>query len=91
MSKDFDYCGIVFIGGGSSWAYADSPEKAAEKAAKFCKSDWKSLFKFKRKQEFSVCVYDMKAHEGWYATGGGVYDQDTKEEIPLLEVISVTV
>lgn len=87
----YDYCGIVFISGGSSWHYGASPDEAATQAAKTCKRDWKHLFKFKRKQEFSVCIYDTSKCEGWYAHSGQVFDRDTKEELPLLEVINVTV
>ena len=88
--KSKRFCGIVFIGGGSSWAYAESPDKAAAAAAKTCKKDWKTLFEFEFKQELKVCVYDMKQHEGWYADHSGVFDQDTHEKIPMLEVMTVT-
>lgn len=88
---DKDYCGIVFIATGSSWAWAKTPEEAAINAAKQAKRDWKTYFKFKRKEEFKVCLYDMKDHEGWYADHRGVFDTDTKAEIPLLRVDTVTV
>ena len=86
-----DYCGICFIGGGSSWAYAATPQEAAIKAAKQCKRDWKTLYKFNRKHELEVCIYDMKKHDGWYADHRGVFDSESKQEIPLLEVLTVTV
>ena len=89
--SEFDFCGIVFIGGGSSWVYASSPEDAATKAAKQCKRDWKSLFEFERQHEFKVCIYDMKEHNGWYADHRGVFDKETNKEIPLMRVDSVTV
>lgn len=89
-NQDKDFCAIVFIGGGSSWAWAPSKEEAATKAAKQCKRDWKTLYQFKRKHEFKVCVYDMKDHDGWYADYRGVFDSKTKQEIPLLEVVEVT-
>lgn len=89
MSKD--YCGIVFIGGGSSWAWADTKEAAALNAAKQCKKDWKSLYDFKKEQEFKVCVYAMKDREGWYADYRGVMDDKTHEVIPILAVVTVTV
>jgi len=86
-----DFCGIVFIGAGSSWAYDNSPEGAAKKAGRQCKRDWRGLFKFKRKQELKVCIYDMKNHNGWYADYEGVFDTDTHEKIPLLQVEKVQV
>lgn len=85
------YCGIVFIGGGSSWAWAPTPEEAAEGAARIAKSDWKQLFKFKRKQPFKVCIYDMLNREGWYATDAGVFDQQTKERLTMLRCDTITV
>jgi len=85
------FCGIVFIGGGSSWAWGTTPEEASLKAAKLCKRDWKSYFKFKRKQEFNVSIYDMTKHEGWYADYRGVFDTDTNEQIPLMRVDKVVV
>ena len=88
-SKDF--CGIVFIGGGSSWAYAGSPKEAAQLAGKCCKADWKSLFKFAAKQNFTVNVFDMKTRKGWYADHRGVFDSTTKKRIPVLEVVAVVV
>lgn len=91
-SKSKDYCGIIFIGGGSSYAWAATPEEAAKIAAKTCKSDWSSLFKFKRRHEFSVNVYDMRKHDGWAAdTINGVYDTKTKEPLKVLKVIKVEV
>lgn len=89
--KDKDYCAIVFIAGGSSWAYAGTPEEAATKAAKQCKRDWRHIVTFKRKQELKVCIYDMTQHDGWYADYHGVHDKETKEVIPMLRVDSVTV
>jgi hypothetical protein len=86
------YCSIVFVpGGGSSWAWASTPEEASQKAAKVCKRDWNRHFKFKRKHEFDVCVYDMENHEGWYANYEGVFDTNTKEEIPLMRVDKIVV
>lgn len=74
------YCGIVFIGGGSSWAWADTPEKAAAAAAKQCKKDWGRYYAFQDK--IKVNVFDMKDHEGWEADERGVVDVQTGEPIP---------
>lgn len=84
-----NFCAIVFIGTGSSWAWGSDKIKTAKRAAKVCKSDWKGIYQFKPKHEFKVCVYDMANHEGWYASHDGVFDQDTNEKIPLLEVVNV--
>jgi len=90
-TSKYDFCGIVFIGGGSSWAYAATPEEAAALAAKQCKRDWKHIYTFKRKQELKVCIYDMREHDGWYADYTGVHDKETNEVIPMLRVETVTV
>lgn len=87
----YDYCGIVFIGGGSSHAWAATPEAAAERAAKTCKSDWSSFYRFKRKQPFDVNVFDMRERDGWYADTHGVYDSRTREQIKALHVAKVIV
>ena len=90
--SDKDYCGIIFIGGGSTHAYGPTPQAAAEKAAEWCKRDWKTLFAFKKQEEFKVCVYDMKLHDGWYADCcAGVMDDKTHEPIPIQEMIKETV
>jgi hypothetical protein len=86
-----DFCGIVFIGGGSSWHYAATKEEAAQKAAKQAKSDWKTLFKFKRKQEFKVAVYDTSKCDGWWADYSGVYPMGSNDPLPLVERVTVTV
>lgn len=91
-SNSHDYCGIVFIGGGSSWAYGSTPDEAAKKAAKICKADWGRHFDIKRGQKMPVNVYDMKKHDGWVAdTMHGVIDPDTKERIERVDVITVTI
>lgn len=91
MDNSKDYCGIVFIAGGSTWEYASTPEEAAERAAKRTKSDWKSLFEFKPKHEFKVVLLDMKNHDGWYADHTGIFDADTHEEIESIGVTTVVV
>lgn len=87
-----DYCGIIFIGGGSSWSWAPTVELAAQQAAKTCKRDWKSMFKFAKRHEFTVNVYDMREHDGWVAdTVNGVCDSKTHEQLKPLQVVKVTV
>lgn len=89
MSREF--CGIVFIGGGTSWAYADTKADAAIAAAKRAKSDWKSMFTFKKTEMFKVNIFDTANSDGWYADYRGVFDDTTKEPLPLVEVMEVTV
>lgn len=88
-SKDSskDYCGIIFIGGGSSWAWGPTPEAAAKTAARICKSDWKVHFKFEKRQEFTVNVYDMREHSGWYADHSGVYAHGTNTRLTVFKII----
>lgn len=86
-----DYCGIIFIGGGSSYAWAPTVEEATTRAAKTCKRDWGSMFKFAKRQEFTVNVYDMRKHDGWAAdTVNGVYDSTTKKPLKPLQIVKVT-
>lgn len=86
-----NFCGIVFINGGSSWAYADTPETAATKAALQCKRDWSTLIDFSQSRELKVCIYEMTNHDGWYADHNGVHDDKTDQSIPLLRVERVAV
>ena len=88
--NDKNYCGIIFIGTGSSWSWGSTPEEAAQKAAKQCKRDWRSMFEFKRQQPFKVNVIDMREREGWYADYRGIMDNQTHEEIPIFKVIEET-
>jgi len=82
------YCGIVFIGGGSSWCYAPTIDGAAQKAARQCRADWSSLFKFEKKQPFTVNVYDMTEHSGWHASAEGVFAQGTNIRLtPAAKVV----
>jgi len=90
---DKRYCAIVFIGGGSSWAWgAGPPDEVAKRAAKLAKSDWSALFKFEKKQPFRVVVFDMKDHSGWYADAPGqVKSRDTNERLTPVATVNVTV
>lgn len=86
------YCAIVFIGHGTSWCWGPNPQDAAKRAARFAKDDWKTLYKFAPKQEFTVLVYDMAEHDGWFANGVDcVFDSKTRERIPCHQSIKVTV
>lgn len=49
------------------------------------------MFKFAKKQEFKVNVLDMRQRNGWYADYRGIRDDQTHEEIPIMEVKTVTV
>lgn len=84
--SDTDYCGIVLIGGGSSWAWGSTPLEAATMAAKRAKRDWKAFFEFKRQHEFTVNVLDMREHKGWYCDYRGFFDPDSKEQIEVLSI-----
>lgn len=88
MSKSGkEYCGIVFIGGGSSWAWADTPEKAAKNAAKQCKKDWGRYFEFT--EPINVNVYDMRDHDGWEADHRGVVDSTTGEKLVRHSLVAI--
>ena len=80
-----DYCGIVFIGGGSAWAWAGSPEDAAKAAAKQCRKDWGRYYDLKGKVK--VNIYDMRKHEGWEADERGVVDSATGEPLKRHSVV----
>lgn len=91
MATAQDYCGIVFIGGGSSWAYAATPEAAAKAAAKQCAKDWSGLFgKFSKVRPLRVNILDMRAHDGWSASTCGGIVNTKGETIPVMCVIEQT-
>ena len=84
--------GIIYIGGGSSWYQDTDATKIAIQCAKICKADWKHLFKFKRKQDFPVNLYDIsKCNKGWSATFDGVFDEETSKRLPFIKTIHVVV
>jgi len=84
--------GIILLGGGSTWYQGNDAKDIAVKCAKMCKSDWKHLFKFKRKEEFKVNIYDVTtAVSGWWSDYGNVYCDETNKRMPHLETITVTV
>lgn len=86
------YCGIVFIGHGSSYCYAATEQEAAEGAAKFAKADWSKVYQFKRRDTLVVLVYDMKDHTGWYAdTPGVVKSHNSGQEMEPVRRVKVTV
>ena len=63
--KESTILGIITIGGGASWYQSDDEIKCAFKCAKICKSDWKHLFKFEKKHQFPVNLFDLtKAKKG---------------------------
>jgi hypothetical protein len=85
--KERNYCGIVFLLGGLSFAWAASAEDAAIDAARATKRDWGRMFKLS--ENLKVNIYDMHEHEGWVYTDEGVLDADTRVRIPLLGVFDV--
>lgn len=89
IKDEKSYCGIIFIGGGSSWAWGSTPEQVANDAAKICKRDWKGFFNFEKGKTLKVNIYDMVGHNGWYADERGVFDEDTNELIKRHSVIDV--
>ena len=87
--KKKTYLGIIFIGMGSSWCLGENIGKVAVDCAKFCKMDWKHLFKIKKNHVHPVNIYDITdTSGGWYAgTDGVVRDKETNKEIPHLKVV----
>lgn len=81
-----DYCGIIFIGGGSSWAWGSSPEDCAKAAAKQCRKDWGKYFDIPA-GKIKVNVYDMRSSEGWEADDRGVVDSTTGEKLTRVALI----
>ena len=82
-----NYCGIVFVGGGSSWAYNSNKEEAVKRAVKQVKKDWKDLHSFG--DTIKVVLIDMTNRNGWYADHNGIFEYDTKKEITDFEVLTV--
>jgi hypothetical protein len=82
--------GIIFIGAGSSW-YVDKDEStASKKCAKMCKQDWGHLFKFKRRQDFKVNLFDVTGKD-WTALYNGYVKDKENNNIPLLKIETVVV
>lgn len=81
------YCGIVFIGAGSSWAYAATPVKAAQDAARIARQDWK----VKDGQRLGVLVYDLEGHDGWYAVGCQVHATPSKKKLEPVLITAIEV
>jgi|688.fasta_scaffold497351_1 hypothetical protein len=82
--------GIIFIGAGSSW-YVDKDEStASKKCAKMCKQDWGHLFKFKRRQDFKVNLFDVTGKD-WTALYNGYVKDEKDNNIPLLKIETVVV
>ena len=90
--KKYRYCGIILIGGGSSWQQDWAKEndigKVVVKATKQCKRDWKHLFNL-RNQVLSVNVYDItNLKDGWYFDlCSGMKCNKTNQEINLLKTV----
>ena len=82
-----NYCGIVFVGGGSSWAYDSDRGEAVKRAVKQAKKDWKDLHSFG--ETIKVVLIDMTNRNGWYADHNGIFEYDTKEEITDFEVLTL--
>lgn len=86
--EDKLYCGVILIGGGSSWGCGPTPQEAADRAAKFCRQDWGKMFDLKGK-ELAVNILDMRKRDGWVCDHRGFRDSDTDEQIDVMEVIRV--
>ena len=82
-----NYCGIVFVGGGSSWAYNSDRDEAVKRAVKQAKRDWKDYHSFGK--TIKVVLIDMTNRNGWYADHSGIFESETKEEITDFEVVTV--
>ena len=81
-----NYCGIVFLGGGSSWAWGEDIKETAKAAAKKARKDWRHFFNIPE-NGITVRVFDMTDHDGWYADCSGVFNDKTDELIKVHEVI----
>ena len=82
-----NYCGIVFVGGGSSWAYNSDRDEAVKRAVKQAKRDWKDYHSFG--ETIKVVLIDMTNRNGWYADYSGIFESETQEEITDFEVVTV--
>jgi hypothetical protein len=82
-----NYCGIVFVGGGSSWAYNSDRDEAVKRSVKQAKRDWKDYHSFG--ETIKVVLIDMTNRNGWYADHSGIFEYETKEEITDFEVVTV--
>jgi len=82
--SDLKYLAIIFLGGGSSWAYAPTIKKAADDAARILARDWGHLFNFEG--PVPVNVYNVEDYDGHYSDHRGVFGTKSDEdEDTLLE------
>ena len=92
VKEEATVLGIIYIGAGSSWYQCTEEVKCAIECANICKQDWGHLFKFKRKQDFPVNLYDIsKSKGGWWSDGGGVYEDGTQKPVPRIKTMYVVV
>ena len=92
-NKEVNVLGIIWIGAGSSWYQGTDQVECAFQCAKICKQDWGHLFKFKRRQDFPVNLYDIsQSTGGWHAGGDGVVrGNKNNEALPKIKTLYVAV
>ena len=85
MSKpEHQYVAFVsFEYGNGSWAYGETPEQAAERAAKWAKRDWAKHYQFERKHTFNTAVYALNGCEEWYRDWRGDVRDAQREDVIL--------
>ena len=90
MSDSKRYLAIIFVGGGSSWAYGPTPDQAATDAARILRRDWGHLFDWN--EPVPVNLFDTEGFEGFAADHRGVFGTNTvgdDVESKLLETIDI--
>lgn len=77
------FLGIVHVGyvGQGSYAYGDTQDEAASKAARIAKSDWKLT-----DPTAQVQMYDATDRDGWYVPIGTAYKllDNNDKELPFI-------
>ncbi len=84
-----EYLAIVFFSAGSSHGRAETKEEAVKICSETLVQDWGSYFDVKGK-EAKVVVYEVGKDRSYYWHGNVVYDDETEEAVPVLEIVKVT-
>lgn len=74
---------IFFSSGGGTWARDRDKAKAIARCKRFAETDWKA------KGEGKVNVFELKPGQEAIIREFEVFDEETREDLPLLEKVTV--
>ena len=92
-----DYIALISFGAGGSWIRDPDPEEAVKRVVRLAKSDWKTLFKFKKGATIKVNLNDITGHDHDKIGDDGVFtesgegDDYKRNWIPRLKLVDATI